>query len=671
MAMERSGSVGQADAAAPQPAVEVILRGHFDRLLRHLDEQQETLLAQLTSKQPSTAPQGSSSRPVSPVLMPRAAPRAIKPYGSGQSHGFDRAGILSKASEGSAEASHKTDLGMNHMKSDGTISSLESMRRSRGRSPGVMFGPMRVTREVSQEDQEVSIEGGTPNNSVPVIKLYQDEEDNLRRIGAEEYAKQDAERMRHTPRSSRRSQRSQRSRISHTSLHTSVRSSMHSNDKANLGLDEGGVCSCLFDIQHAVHNLVRRQRFEYVSAALILTNSILFGIQVECNAADVGDRLLLLFTLIQDFYAFCFLVELVMRVVADGRFFFHVQHPDVAWNYLDLCVVGSSIVEAVLDTLTLFGSSELDGRESSESPDNMRLLRVVRIVRIMRVMRVLKILRFVHALRTLVYSILCTMRSLFWAMLLLMIILYMFGILFTQAAVDHLKTEDTVPDNLSDYWDSVLKSMFTLFKVITGGVTWEVAAKPLGIVGATWLFAFIVYVVFALFAVTNVITAVFCQSAIESAQHDFDFIVQSHLNEVRMYNQKTEQLFYEADVNHSGVLDIKEFESYLQDDRVRAYFASLELDTQDAWTLFKLLDTDQNNCIDLGEFLRGCFRLRGSARAVELAKLEEENKKSRRRLEGFFEFAEAALTVIAQDRGLELQQWSRPCASTSTIRMSG
>ena len=41
----------------------------------------------------------------------------------------------------------------------------------------------------------------------------------------------------------------------------------------------------------------------------------------------------------------------------------------------------------------------------------------------------------------------------------------------------------------------------------------------------------------------------------------------------------------------------------------------------DAWTFFKLLDQDAGGAIEIEEFLMGCLRLRGQARAMELAKI--------------------------------------------------
>merc|ERR1712151_172809 len=59
--------------------------------------------------------------------------------------------------------------------------------------------------------------------------------------------------------------------------------------------------------------------------------------------------------------------------------------------------------------------------------------------------------------------------------------------------------------------------------------------------------------------------------------------------------------------------------SHLADDTVQAVLATLELEPEDAWALFRLLDKDVSLNIDAEEFVKGCLRLKGSARSIDLA----------------------------------------------------
>jgi hypothetical protein len=59
---------------------------------------------------------------------------------------------------------------------------------------------------------------------------------------------------------------------------------------------------------------------------------------------------------------------------------------------------------------------------------NLKALRVIRVTRIVKAVRLMRIFRFVMALRTLITSILHTLQSLFWALALLVLIVYVFAV---------------------------------------------------------------------------------------------------------------------------------------------------------------------------------------------------------------------------------------------------
>merc|ERR1711920_756402 len=54
-------------------------------------------------------------------------------------------------------------------------------------------------------------------------------------------------------------------------------------------------------------------------------------------------------------------------------------------------------------------------------------------------------------------------------------------------------------------------------------------------------------------------------------------------------------------------------------EEARTYLGSLGVEATDAWTLFKLIDTDKTGIIDMEEFITGCMGLRGGAKAAHLA----------------------------------------------------
>lgn len=247
----------------------------------------------------------------------------------------------------------------------------------------------------------------------------------------------------------------------------------------------------------------------------------------------------------------------------------------------------------------------------------------------MRVIRITRILRFVRALQTLVESIVHTIKHLVWAAILLFLIIYMFAIVFAQASDQFLQDyentlEPALAFDLRYYWGSLGRAILTLFASVTSGVSWDVVARPLGSISVWWELVFVAYVVFTYLAVLNVITGVFCQAAIASTQADKDSLIHNHLKQKTKYMAKIKSLFNIVDTDDDGSITIRELEENLRDPRVKAYFGALEIEMDDIFTLFRLLDTDRSNCLDLEEFLMGCMRLRGNARATDIANLSYE-----------------------------------------------
>merc|ERR1719446_867034 len=109
--------------------------------------------------------------------------------------------------------------------------------------------------------------------------------------------------------------------------------------------------------------------------------------------------------------------------------------------------------------------------------------------------------------------------------MLLGMILYIFGILFSQACRTHLdeSDEETLRGYketaaLQKYFSTLPRSCYTCFMAVLGGIDWEIAAAALSDLGAFYVFMFIAFVTFVYLAVLNVISGLFIHHAIEEAE---------------------------------------------------------------------------------------------------------------------------------------------------------
>ena len=175
---------------------------------------------------------------------------------------------------------------------------------------------------------------------------------------------------------------------------------------------------------------------------LILTNSIFLGIHLQWSSTARESTPNDTFDVIHLVYAVLFTLEVGLRIIAFGPREY-VCNKDWKWNWLDSFVVITAWIEFVADKVAA-GGGDMRGTNT-----NLRIIRVLRLGRLVRVMRIVRVVRFIRALRTLVASLMGTLKSLFWSFLLLFLVIYIFGILFTDVALDFAMENNLADDNLT------------------------------------------------------------------------------------------------------------------------------------------------------------------------------------------------------------------------------
>ena len=241
--------------------------------------------------------------------------------------------------------------------------------------------------------------------------------------------------------------------------------------------------SCCPTLQRWCSRIVGSLFCEFFFAFVILTNSIYLGVQLEVTAAQGQNAVHkeIAFAVLNIFYAVIFLLEVCLRLTAFGpRAYFFAS--SWAWNWLDVFVVTSTWVEL------LVGLWEVEGSEGL-SNSNLRLLRLVKVSRLARVMRMLRVVQYVKPLRTLMHCLVDTTKSFVWSFLLLFLMMYVFGLLFTDAVLDFMADQqEAATDQPSDYaqlayfFGSVGSSIQTLFRSVSNGLDWSDAAEELCLV---------------------------------------------------------------------------------------------------------------------------------------------------------------------------------------------
>jgi len=122
------------------------------------------------------------------------------------------------------------------------------------------------------------------------------------------------------------------------------------------------------------------------------------------------------------------------------------------------------------------------------------------------------------------------------------------------------------------------------------------------------------YIAFATLVMLNLVTGVFVEGAQRIIKEDRD-------NDLVRTVCK---LFMRADDNNDHDITWLEFEEHIEDPGMETYFQAVDLNREQGRDLFRLLDADGSGTLSVEEFVRGCVRLKGPARSVDLASLVQD-----------------------------------------------
>lgn len=360
--------------------------------------------------------------------------------------------------------------------------------------------------------------------------------------------------------------------------------------------------------------LVKSAGFDGAVLALIAVNMTMLALEIDVFARTRSQGHLV-FKISERFFCVAFVVEMVLRALAARR----CCHSGDAkyWTTLDVVLVFLQLVDVTAAEL-------LESRSNPFSGSVARILRVLRALRLLRIISIAHDRVMFAEIRTFTVAIAGTLRTLMVTMVVLFLINFLVALVFTQIAAQHdmtVRPEDRSKDDadLHTYWGSLGKSMLVLFQALTGGIDWGIALSPLSKLISPWLAVpMVVYVCFNVFALMNVVTGIFVESAFTAGQREKE----------RYLLRTVKALFKVTDADGSGDISWEEFQDKLDTPAMHSYFEAIDLDLCEAEDLFRLIDIDSSGSIDPEEFVNGCIRLQGPAKALDLATLMAEYKRS-------------------------------------------
>jgi hypothetical protein len=406
---------------------------------------------------------------------------------------------------------------------------------------------------------------------------------------------------------------------------------------------------------------IKSKSFAMFVSGIILTNIVYLGVQAQIQIRDEFQRLhgndVFAKEFIWQLCDVCFIVlftsEMCLRIWHDGSHF--VSGREKIWNMFDLTVVSTSVVELILD---------FTGVRLPVAVSLLRTLRVLRIIRLLRIGKVFGPVRAVFQhLQCILLALAGSAESFIAAILMFLIVLYIFGLTFMQGVTSYLVHPDTPDDHaatdsvylLELHYGSLEKTVWTLVSAVTGGVDWNDVCAPLEVTYGYYKYYFLFYVLFMIMCLLNVLTGIFVNVAMQATSMNREIAIDEAIRNRDSICKEVVELFLEADVDASGGLSFAEFEDFMQDEKIKAFFIALELDMSSCSRIFHLLDENGDGTLEAHEFVEGCIELRGYARKVDFTLLQRENKAVLDKLEN-----------IASDLSTEIKEVVTSIAKTKT-----
>eukprot|EP00928_Gymnodinium_smaydae_P025142 TRINITY_DN20119_c0_g1_i2.p1 TRINITY_DN20119_c0_g1~~TRINITY_DN20119_c0_g1_i2.p1 ORF type:complete len:587 (-),score=56.82 TRINITY_DN20119_c0_g1_i2:327-2087(-) len=388
-------------------------------------------------------------------------------------------------------------------------------------------------------------------------------------------------------------------------------------------------------LERQLVRVIKSRTFDHFVAVLLVAYAAFMGIQVELMfVLDGGSSAAV--ELIDQIFGGLFIVELVLRLYAFGCKSFFWFSSDRWWNLFDTVVVSFSTLDTAVSLILASEASALG---------NLTVLRIVRITRLTRVFRIIRVMKIFKELRVMISAIFSTLKTATWAMILVAMTMYIFGVGLAQLSASYflelassareMPEDQELLDQLHIFYGSLPVSIMTLFMAICDGIDWEVAYRPLYLVDPFARAIFLVYVTFSSFCLMNVIVGIFCQNAVEAFEQDREKLIEMQMNEKNRYVDMLTTLFMSHAGSEDNRLNHEEFVLLVQDPEMRALLTAIDIEVRDAVTLFKMVssDSDGPGTLDIDEFITGCIALRGGAKAFHLERAYVETKKLTRKID--------------------------------------
>jgi len=221
-------------------------------------------------------------------------------------------------------------------------------------------------------------------------------------------------------------------------------------------------------------------------------------------------------------------------------------------------------------------------------------------------------------------------RTLFWTVVVVFFVTYGFAIFGLKLIVEPLQAiqsdmtdseEIRRIDDLMVILKGIDRLMFTLVQVLTEDSFHAFVREIVHYLPWAWTY-FYAYIAIACLVLMNLVTAIIVENAMETSKNDNEHQLQDKVAKQAKEVKELKKLFEMMDADGSGTLSWGEFQESFNDEEMQKKWRLLDFQPDDCKELFKLLD-DGDGEIETNEFFEGLTRMKGSAQAKDVFRLQK------------------------------------------------
>lgn len=263
---------------------------------------------------------------------------------------------------------------------------------------------------------------------------------------------------------------------------------------------------------------------------------------------------------------------------------------------------------------------DLFGVNIGIEPASLRMARLVRVTRLANIVMSMDRVGIFDSLRLLLVCLRSSVPIFVWSSLLLLFVVVVSGLL-VAGIFSSILSDEGMPvqrrRELFQKFGSFSRSTLTMFE-LTFVNFMPVTDLLVRNLSEWWFVPVIMYKGIVGFGMLKVITGVFLKESFTAAEANDTLMVLHKERDMAMHTRKMSEFFAHGDAGGDGLVSWDDFNAILQNEWVKTWLSSMDLDVKDVRLVFELLDSEGDHSLTLQEMTKGFAHLKGAARSIDL-----------------------------------------------------